>query len=418
MPAKIQMGRIIMDLKQNLTKYADLITRIGLNLKEGDNLQISFNIWGLELARLVADKAYELGVGDVILNFTDEEHQLSYYRKAKDVTYFPDFKARYLEEQAEHNYHRLVIHAANPALLKSIDSDRITAAQKAKDLKTKKVMEYSMSNFIKWCIVAVPNPTWASSVFPGLEPDAAMEKLWKNIFMATRVDLDDPVAAWEEHDRQLKLHEDYLNEAHFEKLLYQGPGTDLEVYLAGKHIWKGGSGYSQKGDRFFANIPTEEVFTMPDRARVNGTLRATMPLAVMGKLVEGLTFVFKDGVITEFRADKEQAVFEKILDSDEGSRRLGEVALVAHNSPISNTGILFQNTLFDENASCHFAVGAAYSENIENGENLTDEEKQKEGMNDSLIHYDFMVGGKDVTVTGVKADGTRVVLLADGEWQI
>lgn len=407
-----------MELQRNLEKYAELIAKIGLNLKEGDNLQITFNIWGHELAMLVADKAYELGVGDVLLNFTDERHQLSFFEKAKDLTYFPDFRARYMEELAENKYHRLVITAANPALLKNVDSDRITTAQKVRDLKTRKVMEYSMSNFIKWCIVAVPNPSWATSVFPTLDETEAMDKLWENIFMATRVDLEDPVAAWEEHDLQLKTHENYLNEAHFEKLLYKGPGTDLEVYLAKKHKWVGGSGYSKDGDRFFANIPTEEVFTMPDRARVNGTLKATMPLAVMGKLVEDLSFVFKDGVITEFKAGAEQEVFETILDSDEGSRRLGEVALVAHNSPISNTGILFQNTLFDENASCHFAVGAAYPENIENGEKLTDEEKIKEGMNDSLIHYDFMVGGIDVTVTGVKADGTQVVLLADGEWQI
>lgn len=407
-----------MDLHNNLKKYAELITKIGLNLKEGDNLEITFNVWGLELARLVSEKAYELGVGEVLLNFNDEAHRLAFFNKAKDVTYFPDFRARYMEQLAENRYHRLVIHAADPALLKDVDSERITQAQKARDLKTRKVMEYNMSNFIKWCIVAVPNPAWARSVFPGAEENEAMAKLWENIFMATRVDLDDPVAAWEEHDRQLKQHEAYLNDAHFEKLLYEGPGTDLEVHLAPKHIWKGGSGYSQAGDRFFPNIPTEEVFTMPDRARVNGTLRATMPLAVMGKLVEGLSFVFQDGVITEFKADKEQEVFEKILDSDEGARRLGEVALVADNSPISNTGILFRNTLFDENASCHFAVGAAYPENVENGEHLSDDEKRIEGMNDSLIHYDFMVGGKDVTVTGVKADGTKVVLLADGNWQI
>lgn len=407
-----------MDLDHNLKKYAALISRIGLNLKEGDNLQITFNIWGLELARLVADQAYELGVGEVLLNFTDEPTQLSFFNKAKDVTYFPDFKARYMEQLAENGYHRLVIHAADPALLKGVDAERITQAQKTRDLKTRKVMEYNMSNFIKWCIVAVPNPAWAASVFPGDAPETAMERLWQSIFMATRVDQADPVAAWEMHDAELKAHENYLNEAHFEKLLYQGPGTDLEVYLAPRHIWKGGSGYSQKGDRFFPNIPTEEVFTMPDRGRVNGTLRATMPLAVMGKLVEGLSFVFTDGVITEFKAEKEQAVFEKILDSDEGSRRLGEVALVAHNSPIANTGILFRNTLFDENASCHFAVGAAYPENVENGEALTAEEKLAEGMNDSLIHYDFMVGGPDVTVTGVQADGTKIVLLADGNWQI
>lgn len=407
-----------MDLANSLNKYAELIVKVGLSLKKGDNLQITFNIWGLELARLVADKAYEAGVGDVILNFTDEHHQLSFYQKARDVTYFPDFKARYMEELAENGYHRCVILAANPSLLKHVDAERITAAQRVRDQKTKKVMEYNMSNFVKWCLVAVPSPGWAAAVFPGALEEEAMEKLWENILKAIRVDQDDPVSAWQEHDRQLKLRQEYLNTARFEKLLYKGPGTDLEVYLPEKHVWRGGSEVSQGGDRFMANIPTEEVFTMPHRDGVNGTLRATMPLAVMGKLVEDLSFVFRDGVITEFRAAKEQAVFEKILDSDEGSRRLGEVALVPHNSPISNTGILFLNTLFDENASCHFAAGAAYPDNLENGESLSEEERKKQGMNDSLIHYDFMVGSREVTVTGVQKDGTEIVLLQDGDWQI
>ena len=407
-----------MDLKKSLDKYAELICRIGLNLKEGDNLQITFNEWGLELVRLVADKAYEFGVGDVILNFTDDVQTLSFYKKARDVTYFPDFKAEYLEKMAEANYHRLVISAQDPSLLKDIDPKKVSESQKVRSIKTKKVSEYTMSNFIKWCIVAVPSPAWAASVFSDLSLDEAMDKLWENIFMATRVSEADPVAAWKQHDEQLKQHENYLNEARFEKLLYKGPGTDLEVYLVPNHVWVGGSGVSKAGDVFFANIPTEEVFTMPDRNRVNGTLKATMPLALRGQLIEDFSFVFKDGAVTEFKAEKGQEVFEKLLDTDEGSRRLGEAALVAHNSPISNTGILFRNTLFDENASCHFAVGAAYPENLSGSASMSEEEKLKAGMNDSLNHIDFMVGGKDVTVTGVKADGTEVVLLSGGDWQI
>ncbi|MFZ2257059.1 MAG: aminopeptidase [Clostridiaceae bacterium] len=407
-----------MDLKKNLEKYAELIVKIGLNLKEGDNLQITFNEWGLDLVRQITDKAYELGVGDVILNFTDDAQTLSFYNNAKDVTYFPDFKADYLVKMAEHNYHRLVIAAADPSLLKDVDPQKVSEATKIRSIKTKKVSEYTMSNYIKWCIAAVPSPAWASSVFPDSSQDEAVAKLWENIFMATRVDTEDPVAAWHEHDSQLKKHEAYLNEAGFEKLIYRGPGTDLEVYLVQDHVWVGGSSTSKGGDVFFANIPTEEVFTMPDRSRVNGTLKATMPLALRGQLVEDFRFVFKDGEVIEVTAAKGQDVFEKLLETDEGAKRLGEVALVAHNSPISNTGILFRNTLFDENASCHFAVGAAYSENVKNGENLTEDEKLKVGMNDSLIHVDFMVGGEAVTVTGVKPDGTEIVLLSAGNWQI
>lgn len=407
-----------MNLQENLKKYAELIVKVGLNLKAGDNLQISVNQWGLDLARLVADAAYEIGVGDVVLHFNDEGITRSFYDKAKDVTVFPDFKKNYMEALVENGYHRLVIDASNPSLLKGVDPEKISAASKARGKAMRKVMEYTMTNQVKWCIVAVPNPAWATSVFPDVSQEKAMEELWKNIFLATRVDQADPVDAWHKHDEMLKKHQDYLNEARFEKLLYKGPGTDLEVYLTEEHNWVGGSGESADGDVFFANIPTEEVFTMPHRDKVNGTLKATMPLALRGQLIEDFSFVFKDGKVVEFKAAQGQEVFQKLIETDEGAPYLGEVALVAHHSPISNTGVLFRNTLFDENASCHFAVGAAYSENIVNGESLTDEEKKAKGMNDSLIHVDFMVGSEDVTVTGVKKDGTEVVLLSGGDWQI
>ncbi len=407
-----------MDMKTNLKKYARLISEIGLNLQEGDKLQIAFNIWGLELAREVADRAYELGVKQVVLQFRDEAIDLSFYNKARDVEFYPDFQAKYLEELSQNKYHRLVIAGGNPALLKDVDPERISKAMTIRNQKSAKVMEYSMTNYVKWCIAAVPSQEWADLVFPEAGKEEAMEKLWENIFMATRVDQKDPVEAWKEHDRQLKLHEEYLNQANFEKLHYEGPGTDLEVHLVKNHRWVGGSGLSQDGDRFMANIPTEEVFTMPHKDKVNGTLKATMPLALRGQLIEDFSLVFKDGKVVEFKAAKGENVFTSMLDTDEGSRRLGEVALVADNSPISNTGVLFRNTLFDENASCHFAVGAAYSENLAGSADLSDEEKAEAGMNVSLEHVDFMVGGKDVTVTGIKEDGSRVVLLKDGDWQI
>lgn len=407
-----------MDQQENLHKYADLIVRVGLNLKAGDNLQIKFNIWGLELARLVADKAYEAGVGDVVLNFIDDSHTLSFYSKAKDVTYYPDFKARYLEELAEHGYHRLNIDAADPALLAQADPERVSQAERIKDQKTQKIMEYDFANLTKWCIAAVPSPAWARTVFPELGEAAAMDKLWEKIFAATRVDLADPVAAWGLHDARLKKVEAYLNAADFEKLVYRGPGTDLTVHLAKNHLWCGGSVRAISGELYFPNLPTEEVYTMPDSKRINGTLRSTKPLAVRGQIIEDIEFVIRDGLITEFSAQTGQAVLGHLLAADKGAARLGEVALVPDNSPIAKTGILFRKTLFDENASCHFALGAAFPENLKDGDRLTDEEKAEAGMNESLIHVDFMVGGPDVAVTGIHKDGREVLLLADGDWQI
>lgn len=401
-----------------LKKYADLITAVGLNLQEGDNLQIKFNIWGLELARLVADRAYELGVGDVVLLFNDDSHQRSFYTKARDVAYYPDFKARYQEELVEHGYHRLNIDAKDPFLLSGVDPGRVSLAERVSDEKTRKVMEYDFAGLTKWCIAAVPSPGWARTVFPELGEAAAMALLWEKIFAATRLAQADPVAAWQAHDRQLKQVEARLNEENFEKLLYKGPGTDLTVYLAQGHLWSGGSVKARSGEAYFPNLPTEEVYTMPDCRRVDGTVRGTRPLAVRGQLIEDFRFVLRDGLITEFYAARGEAVLEGLLKSDAGAARLGEVALVPDESPIAQTGILFKKTLFDENASCHFALGAAYPENLKNGEAMTDEARIGAGMNESLIHVDFMIGGRDVAVTGVRADGTKVPLLLDGRWQI
>lgn len=404
--------------KEHLRKYAELIVKSGLNLHKGDNLLINFNKWGLELAETISELAYEAGIGDVILAFNSEKVTRSFFEKAEDVEYFPEFKKEYLEKAVENNYNRLSIVAENPALLKGIDPEKIQKVQKARGKALKKVMEATMSNKVKWCVVAVPNAEWATMVFPELSEEEAMDKLWENIFKATRADLEDPVKAWKEHDERLKRVQNFLNESSFEKLLYKGPGTDLEVYLVNGHKWVGGSGPSQSGDIFFANIPTEEIFSMPHKYKVNGTLKATLPLALHGNLVKDFNFTFKDGKVVDFDAKEGKEVLEKLLSTDEGAKRLGEVALVPHNSPISNTGILFQNTLFDENASCHFAVGAAYSENVANGDKLSDEEKDSIGMNNSLTHVDFMVGSKDIVITGVKKDGSQTVIIKDGEWQI
>ncbi len=409
-----------MDNTHNFEKYADLIVKIGLGLHAGDKLSIRMSEHSLPIARLVAKKAYEKGVSDVRLEFSDDTITLDRYLEAPDEAFesYPEYQVDFSENLFKDNYNVLNLFAPNPDLLKPADPARIAQWQKVAGKAGKRLMGYTMQNKVKWCVTAVACPAWAAAAFPDLNEEEAMEKLWENIFMATRVDQPDPVAAWEEHDLKLKTHRKFLNDARFDRVHYQGPGTDLVVGLAKNHIWEGGSGFSQKGDRFFPNIPTEEVFSMPDADRVDGTLRATMPLSVRGQIVDNFRFTFKDGKVVDYDAEVGKQILDDLLDMDEGAKHLGEIALVADNSPISNTGILFKNTLFDENASCHFALGAAYSENLEGATDCSEEENRKLGMNNSLIHVDFMVGSKEVTVTGIKADGTEIVLLKDGDWQI
>jgi len=409
-----------MDLTHNLEKYADLIVNIGLGLHKGDNLTIRLSEDSLQLARLIARKAYQAGVGDIQLNFSDDSITLNRFLEAPDASFetYPDYQVDFSEKLFQDNHHVLSLVTPNPDLLKPADPARIAKWQKVAGLASKRVMKYTMQNKVKWCVVGVACPAWAEAAFPELPEQEAMQKLWQNIFLATRIDQPDPVAAWDDHDHKLKAHRDFLNEARFDRVHYQGPGTDLMVGLAKNHIWEGGSAFSEAGDRFFPNIPTEEVFSMPDADRVDGTLRATMPLSVRGQIVDDFHFTFKDGKVVDYGAGVGKQILDDLLNTDEGARHLGEIALVADNSPISNTGVLFKSTLFDENASCHFALGAAYSENLAGATERSEEENRKLGMNDSIIHVDFMVGSKDVTVTGIKADGSEIVLLQDGEWMI
>lgn len=409
-----------MDLNLMLEKYADLIVGVGLNLKEGDKLSIRLTEEALPLARLVSRKAYQKGVLDVRLEFMDDQMTLDRYLFGSDAVFdhLPDYEVSHRDALYKDGTSILNIQAPNPELLKQADPGRIARWQKFSAEKWKPTVHYIMQNEIKWCIAGVAGEAWAKAVFPELPVNQAIEKLWATIFSAERIDQPDPLEAWKQHDASLKAHKAFLNKARFEKLHYQGPGTDLFVGLPKEHVWEGGSCLSKGGDQFFPNIPTEEVFSMPDADRVDGTLRATMPLSLRGQIVDQFGFSFRDGKVVEHYAGKGKKILDDLLNTDEGARRLGEVALVAANSPISNTGLLFKNTLFDENASCHFALGAAYSENLKGAAERSDEENRKLGMNNSVIHVDFMVGSKDVTVTGIQADGREIILLEDGDWQI
>ena len=406
------------NLDKNLEKYAELAVKVGINLKEKEGLIIAGNVDTLPLARKIMKKAYELGAKHVEFQLNDDEMTLIRYENAKEFVFesFPQWKVDALEAMYKDNYHHIFISAPNPELLKDIDGDIVATVQKSSSMAMAPVMKYRMTGITKWNIIAMPSIPWAKSVFPDLDEDAAINALWEKIFQATRVDQEDPIKAWEIHDKNIKKYRNFLNEKQFEKLILTGPGTDLEVFLAEDHFWMGGSKESNAGHAYVANMPTEEVFTTPHRLQVNGTLKATKPLSLNGKLVDNFGFTFKDGKVVDFYAEKGYEVLKKLMENDEGAKYLGEVALVQDDSPISNTGILFNNTLFDENASVHFALGRAYAYAMQNGSNMTEDELKEKGANFSLIHVDFMVGSPELQIVAYEKDGTKVQLFENGNW--
>lgn len=401
-----------------LQKYADLAVHVGINLKEMEGLIISGNQASLPLARLIMTSAYKAGAKHVEFLLADDEMTLARYENARDFVYdaYPAFKPQLLETMYKDNYHHLFISAPNPELLKHIDGDIIAKDQKTASAAVAPIMKYRMTGKTKWSIVAMPSPAWAKSVFPDLQENEAIEALWEKIFSATRITTPDPVAAWQAHDASLKKYKNFLNDKQFKKLTFKAPGTDLECYLADDHFWMGGSKESQSGHAYVANIPTEEVFSTPHAQKVNGTLTATKPLSLNGKLVTDFGFTFKEGKVVDFFAKEGYDVLEKLLQNDEGASYLGEVALVQHDSPISNTGILFNNTLFDENASVHFALGRAYAYAMRNGSSLSQEELEGKGANFSLIHVDFMVGCAEMSIIAYDQDDQPTVLFEAGNW--
>lgn len=407
-----------MDLDKCLEKYADLAVRTGINLKEGEGLIIGGNLDTLPLARKIMKKAYEAGAKHVEFQFNDDEMTLIRYNYGKEYVFenYPKWKVDSLEAMYKDDYHHLFINAPNPELLKDIDGGLVAKSQKSASLASAHLMQYRMTGFTKWTILAMPSIPWAKSVFPDLKDEDAVEKLWEKVFEATKVNQENPIKAWEDHDKNLKKYKHYLNEKQFEKLVLKGPGTDLEVYLAEGHFWMGGSKESQKGTSYVANMPTEEVFTTPHRLKVNGKVKSTKPLSLNGKLVENFGFEFKDGKVVDFYAEKGYEVLEKHMENDEGAKYLGEIALVPDDSPISNTGILFNNTLFDENASCHLALGRAYAYAMRNGSNSSQDDLSERGANYSLIHTDFMIGGPDLEIIAYEKDGTQVKLFEKGNW--
>lgn len=303
--------------------------------------------------------------------------------------------------------------------MKDVETSKIVRVQKASNSQLTEYIDRLMNNVNVWCVASIPTVGWAKKVFPNVSSEEAVELLWDAIFKAVRVDMESPVNAWEEHDSKLKEYKKLLNDYNFEKLLIENEiGTNLELELPKGHIWYGGSDDSSEGTRFFPNMPTEEIFSMPKKRGVNGKVVSSLPLNLHGSLIEDFTFTFKDGKIVDFTAKKGYDQLKALIETDEGSHYLGEVALVPYDSPISNSKILFYNTLFDENASCHLAIGKAYPICIENGDKLTKEEMELNGVNHSLTHVDFMFGTKDLSIKGVTFDGKIIQVFKDGNYAL
>lgn len=401
-----------------LEKLARTAVKVGLDLQPGQELVMTASVEALGLARAITAEAYKAGASLVTTLFSDDAAALSRFRNGSDASF--DAAAGWLYEGMAQAFRngaaRLAIAGEDPALLAGQDADKVARANRARSAAYKPALKLISSFDINWTIVAAATPAWARTVFPNDDVDTAMAKLWDAIFATSRVDNDDPVAAWAAHNDALHARARHLNERRYAALRYTWTGTDLTIGLADDHEWLGGSSKARNGIVCNPNIPTEEVFTTPHRDRVSGYVSSTKPLSYLGTLIDKISVKFEGGRIVEADAASGKEVLNKVLDTDEGSRRLGEVALVPHSSPISKSGLLFYNTLFDENASCHIALGQSYSQCFINGDTLSAEELAQRGANNSLIHIDWMIGSDQIDIDGIAADGSVEPVMRAGEW--
>jgi aminopeptidase len=406
--------------EDNLQKYAELAVKVGVNVQKGQTLIVNAPITAAEFVRKVTKIAYEVGAKNVLVEWHDDEITKTKYHLAPDEAFeeFPMWRAKGLEEMAENGASIMSVVSTNPDLLKGVDPKRISTWRRVAGKAMEKYSKYVMADKVSWNVIAVPSQEWAAKVFPDVNEEEQVDKLWDAIFKATRADLENPLQAWDEHNDTLHSKRAFLNEKKFKKLHYKAPGTDLTIELPEGHIWAGGSHENQDGVVFNANIPTEEVYTLPLKTGVNGTVSSTKPLNYGGNLIDNFSLTFENGRIVDFTAEEGLETLKHLVETDEGSHYLGEVALVPHNSPISNTNILFYNTLFDENASNHLAIGAAYTTSIKGGTKMSKEELEEHGVNDSLTHVDFMIGSAEMDIDGLLEDGTVVPLFRKGNWAL
>ncbi len=404
--------------KKLLEKYAKVIVEVGLNLQEGQQLFIAAEMNTAPLVREVTAKAYQNGCPLVTVLWSDESLKKIRHEFAPRDSFeeYATWISDGILENAKRGDAYLSVTGLDPDLLAGYDPELIALELKTQATHLKPAKQIISGNGVQWTVVCPPTPKWAAKIFPEISIEEAEEKLWGVIEKLCRLNYDDPVAAWRKHLSELEKRHKYLTEKQFRTLEFRGPGTDLKIGMPENHLWKGGSGETLGGVAFSANLPTEEVFSLPHREKVNGVVRATKPLNYFGNLIENFSLTFEKGRVVAFEAEKGEATLAKMIETDENANMLGEVALVPHRSPISESGLIFFNTLYDENAACHLALGSAYRSCVKGGTEMSDEELDEAGVNDSLIHVDFMIGSGDVDIDGIDADGNTSPIMRNGEW--
>lgn len=407
-----------MTFQEKLAQFAELAVKVGANVQKGQTLLINTTTDTVEFTRLVVKKAYEAGAARVTVNFSDGVTDRAFFDNAPDDEFekYPRWIAEQRDELIERQGALLWIDAADPDLLTGVPVSKLSAHQKAAGKALENYRDAVMNDKIAWSIIAIPSKAWAKKVFPNLPEEEQVEALWDAIFKTVHIGEGSAVENWSKHLVKLHARADQLNAKRYTKLHYTAPGTDLTVELPEKHIWQTGSSKTPQNTEFVANMPTEEVFTLPAKYGVNGYVSNTKPLVFQGNIIDQFKLTFKDGVIVKAEAGEGHDLLQEMISADEGSKYIGEIALVPHESPISASNILYYNTLFDENASNHIAVGAAYPTCFEGGSELSEEELEANGINVSITHEDFMVGSGEMDIDGVLPDGTIEPIFRKGNW--
>ncbi|TVY04384.1 aminopeptidase [Cohnella terricola] len=406
--------------QQRLEQYAALAVEVGVNVQPGQQLCIISPISAAEFVRAAVKRAYEIGAKYVQVDWSDEEVSRSRLELVSEETlsYFPTWLTDSRVKMAEEGTAFLHVVAENPDILQGVDPKRIALSTKAQQTAMQPFRRFTLNNICAWSIVAYPTQPWANKVFPELAENDRVNALWEAFFAAARVNEENPIEHWREHAATLSAKAKWLNEKKYKELKYRAPGTDLTIGLTDGHLWTRAGGTNAAGTAFIPNIPTEEVFTSPHRDKINGTVSSSKPLNYGGKLIENFSFTFKDGRIVDYSAEKEYDTLKQLVETDDGSHYLGEIALVPHRSPISDTNLIFYNTLFDENAACHLAIGFGFPFCIEGGLAMSKEQLGDKGINHSLTHIDFMIGRADLDIDGITEDGTVEPIFRNGNWAV
>ncbi|HDC8773862.1 TPA: aminopeptidase [Staphylococcus aureus] len=412
---------ILTNYKEKLQQYAELLVKVGMNVQPKQPVFIRSSVETLELTHLIVEEAYHCGASDVRVVYSDPTLKRLKFEN-ESVEHFANHEIKSYDVEARMDYVKrgaanLALISEDPDLMDGIDSQKLQAFQQQNARAFKGYMESVQKNQFPWVVAAFPSKAWAKRVYPELSVEEAYIKFIDEVFDIVRIDGNDPVENWRQHIANLSVYAQKLQQKNYHALHYVSEGTDLTVGLAKNHIWEDATSYVNGEEQaFIANIPTEEVFTAPDRNRVDGYVTNKLPLSYNGTIIDQFKLMFKDGEIIDFSAEKGEAVLKDLINTDEGSRRLGEVALVPDDSPISNRNTIFYNTLFDENVACHLAIGSAYAFNIQGGTEMTVEEKIASGLNDSNVHVDFMIGSSDLTIYGIFEDGSKELVFENGNW--